>query len=111
MNLRGRRCLPCEGGVPKLLKREIEAMKKEVPGWEVREERLYRSFELRDFLQAMAFINQMAELAEEEGHHPDFRLHDYRKVEVVLWTHALGGLSENDFILAAKIEALPAARG
>lgn len=76
-----------------------------VPGWEARDGKLQRTFDHKDFVAAMAFVNAMAALAEAEGHHPDFCVH-YRRVDVSVWTHAIGGLSENDFILAAKIDAL-----
>jgi len=104
-SLRDRRCLPCEGGVPRLDAAGIAALCAQVPGWEVRDERLHRRFRFRDFLTAMRFVNRMAEVAEAEGHHPDFTVH-YREVDVVIWTHAIGGLSDNDFILAAKITPL-----
>ena len=105
MDLRAKRCLPCEGGVSKLSPDAILRLASEVPGWTVGDERLHRRFAFRDFAEAMRFINRMAELAESEGHHPDFAVH-YRQVDVTLWTHAVGGLSENDFVLASKIDAL-----
>ena len=67
--------------------------------------RLKREFKFKDFIGAMKFVNRVADLAESEGHHPDFHIH-YNKVLIELWTHAVGGLSENDFILAAKIDKL-----
>ena len=107
--LAGARCVPCEGGVPKLTDAEIAGRLPLVPGWSVSEhpdgERLERRFQFDDFVALMAFVNRMAELAEEEGHHPDFCVH-YSKLDVSIWTHAIGGLSQNDFILAAKIDAL-----
>jgi 4a-hydroxytetrahydrobiopterin dehydratase len=105
MDLRARRCVPCEGGVPKLGAAEVGALLREIPGWEARDDQLHRTFTFRDFVTAMRFVNRMAEVAEAEGHHPDFTVH-YRRVDVVVWTHAIGGLSENDFILAAKITPL-----
>ncbi len=103
--LRDRRCLPCEGGVPRLTATAVAALLPQVPGWEARDDRLHRQFRFRDFVTAMRFVNRMAEVAEAEGHHPDFTVH-YRQVDVTIWTHAIGGLSENDFILAAKIAPL-----
>ncbi len=97
--------MPCEGGVPKLTADEIARLAPQVPDWEVRDERLHRTFTFPSFVDAMAFLNRVAEVAEAEGHHPDFCVH-YRRVEMTIWTHAIGGLSENDFILAAKIDAL-----
>jgi 4a-hydroxytetrahydrobiopterin dehydratase len=104
-DLRSRRCVPCDGGVPRLDGAQIAALLPQVPGWEARDDRLQRRFTFRDFVTAMRFVNRMAEVAEAEGHHPDFTVH-YRQVDVVVWTHAIGGLSENDFILAAKISPL-----
>ena len=104
-DLRTRRCVPCEGGVPKLGTEEIAKLAPQVPAWSVDGERLRRKFVFRNFVEAMRFVNRMADVAEAEGHHPDFSVH-YREVEVSIWTHAIGGLSENDFILAAKIDAL-----
>jgi 4a-hydroxytetrahydrobiopterin dehydratase len=77
----------------------------QVPGWDLRESTLTRRFKLRDFSAAMAFVNRVAGLAEAEGHHPDFAVH-YSTVDVTIWTHAVGGLSENDFILAAKLDRI-----
>ncbi|HXJ37473.1 MAG TPA: 4a-hydroxytetrahydrobiopterin dehydratase [Candidatus Eisenbacteria bacterium] len=105
MDLRAKRCLPCEGGVPKLDAAAVALLLPEVPEWEARDDRLHRRFVFKDFVEAMRFVNRMADVAEAEGHHPDFTVH-YRQVDVVIWTHAVGGLSENDFILAAKIDAL-----
>ena len=74
--------------------------------WEVVESRkIRREFKFEDFSEAMKFANRVADLAEEEGHHPDFHIH-WNKVRLELWTHEIGGLAENDFIMAAKIEAL-----
>ena len=77
----------------------------QVPKWTLHENRLTRRLVFSDFVGAIAFINRMAEVAEAEGHHPDFAVH-YRQVDLTIWTHAVGGLTENDFILAAKIDAL-----
>ncbi len=101
-----KRCVPCEGGVPRIEGARAEELLRTVDGWSHRDGRLHKHFRFRDFLSAMRFVNAMAALAEEEGHHPDFSVH-YSAVDVALWTHAIGGLSENDFILAAKIDALP----
>jgi 4a-hydroxytetrahydrobiopterin dehydratase len=105
VDLRAKHCVPCEGGVPKLGAAEVTVLLRETPGWEARDDQLHRTFTFRDFVTAMRFVNRMAEVAEAEGHHPDFTVH-YRRVDVVIWTHAIGGLSENDFILAAKITPL-----
>jgi 4a-hydroxytetrahydrobiopterin dehydratase len=105
MDLRTKRCVPCEGGVPPLTEEEQRALLPQVPGWKVIDGKLVKSFVFDTFPAAIDFVRRMADLAEEEGHHPDFCVH-YRKVEVSLWTHAIGGLSENDFVLAAKIDPL-----
>jgi 4a-hydroxytetrahydrobiopterin dehydratase len=107
MDLATRHCIPCEAGTPPLSGPRLEEALRDAPGWEARagSTRIARRFELRDFVEAMRFVNGMAEVAEAEGHHPDFTVH-YRRVDVELWTHAIGGLSENDFILAARLDAL-----
>ena len=86
--------------------REVAKLLHSVPEWQVTlAPRLTRTFRFADFREAMAFVNRMAEVAEAEGHHPDFFVH-WNEVRVELWTHATGGLHKNDFILAAKIDAL-----
>jgi 4a-hydroxytetrahydrobiopterin dehydratase len=105
MNLIEKKCVPCEGGVEPFEQEQINAMLLETPGWEVKDGHLYREFEFNNFVTAMEFLNKVADLAESEGHHPDFCVH-YNKVEFEIWTHAIDGLSENDFILAAKINQL-----
>ena len=108
MSLVQKKCVPCEGGVPRLGSPEIALLMPEIAGWQIVEDnrKLTKRFIHDDFKQAISFINQMADLAESEGHHPDFAVR-YSVVDVTLWTHAIGGLSENDFILAAKIDELP----
>ena len=111
-----KKCQPCEGGVPPLTKEETEKLLPQVPDWRILSntnlsyaiayERLVREFEFKDFAEALAFINKIGALAEEEGHHPDILLHGYRHVRIELTTHAIAGLSENDFILAAKIDKI-----
>ena len=99
-------CVPCEGGVPRLGPAEIQALLPQLPGWRVVEDRkLERRFEFKNFASAMAFVNRMATLAESEAHHPDFCVR-YALVDVSVSTHDIAGLSENDFILAAKINQL-----
>jgi len=107
VSLASKRCLPCEGGVPALTDDQARRLHAEVPAWALADQRLRRRFVFADFSTAMGFLVRMALLAESEGHHPDFAVH-YRQVDVELWTHAVGGLSENDFILAAKIDQLEA---
>lgn len=104
-------CVPCEGGVPKLQPEEAEAYLANVPGWQIIEDgqRIRRQWRVKNFMAGMDFFNQIAQVAESEGHHPDLHLVGYRDVTVEIWTHAIGGLSENDFILASKINAIPVA--
>lgn len=104
--LETKQCVPCEGGVPPLDADAVARLLPRVPGWQAEDGRkLVRRFLFDDFVAAMAFLNRVADLAEAEGHHPDFSVH-YSVVDFQIWTHAIGGLSENDFILAAKITAL-----
>jgi len=107
MDYASKRCVPCEGGIPAFTPREVEEAVRSVSGWDVRDghRKLHKHLRFGDFREAMRFVNAMAELAEAEGHHPDFCVY-YSTVDVTLWTHAVGGLSENDFILAAKLDAL-----
>lgn len=107
MDLSQKKCVPCEGGVPKLGPEKVQELLTQLDGWSVRDDRLQRHFRFKDFKQAMAFVNGIAEIAEQEGHHPDFKVHSWNCVDVEIWTHAIGGLSENDFILASKIERVP----
>jgi len=109
MDLIHRKCVPCEGGIPRLEGAALEGLLGSVPGWDRRGDKIRRNYRFRDFRAAMAFVNGMAEVAEAEGHHPDFEVYGWNNVAVTLWTHAAGGLTENDFILAAKIDALPQA--
>ena len=105
--LAGKSCVPCRGGVPPLPPDEAEKLLSQTPGWTLAENgtRLSRSFEFRDFVAAMQFVNRVADLAEEQGHHPDIAIH-WNRVELTLWTHKIGGLHENDFILAARVNRL-----
>jgi len=105
MALRDRKCVPCEGGVDPLSKKETRRLIAQIEGWIERRKKLVKSRTFADFREAMAFVGRVADLAEAEGHHPDFCVH-YNRVDLTVWTHAIGGLSENDFILAAKIDAL-----
>jgi len=107
MNLSEKKCVACEGGIPPLAKEAVETYKKEInPAWSVIDNvKIKRSFTFKDFVHAMKFINQVAECAEAEGHHPDIFV-SYNKVDISLWTHATQGLSENDFIMASKIDII-----
>lgn len=107
--LRQKKCVPCEGGVPKLTPNEAAEQIRKLQGWELthNSERIRKTWTVKNFLAGMRFFNDVARVAEEEGHHPDLHLEGYRHVAIEIWTHAIGGLSENDFILAAKIDELP----
>jgi 4a-hydroxytetrahydrobiopterin dehydratase len=104
-----RRCSACEGGLERYTPEQAQAQVALIPGWRLHcnATRLRRDWQVRDFAAGILFFNQVADLAEDEGHHPDVHLEGYRHVWIELWTHAIGGLSENDFILAAKIDQLP----
>lgn len=108
INLISKKCVPCEGGMPPLEKEKVDELHKEIPNWIVSDDvkKISRSFTCKDFKEAMAFVNKVADVAEAEGHHPDILVYSWHKVKIELWTHAIGGLSENDFIMAAKIDAL-----
>jgi 4a-hydroxytetrahydrobiopterin dehydratase len=103
-----KKCVPCEGGVDALLCQKAEELKAELkPEWMLIDEcrMLARTFVLPDFKASIALANKIADIAEEEGHHPDLTV-GYGNLGVELTTHAIGGLSENDFIIAAKIDQL-----
>jgi 4a-hydroxytetrahydrobiopterin dehydratase len=106
MDLTQKKCVPCEAGTPPLDAGVILELAKNVPVWKIIDnKKLSREFKFKDFKEAMAFINRVAEIAETEGHHPDIYVF-YNLVRLELSTHAVGGLSENDFILAAKIDVI-----
>ena len=100
-------CLPCEGGVLPLSRNELSQFTSQVSNrWRVvKDHQIEAEFLFDNFLQALEFTNQVGELAEKEGHHPDMHL-SWGRVGITIWTHAIDGLSENDFILAAKIDEL-----
>lgn len=105
--LTDKKCVPCEGGVEPMKRSEFEQYLEQVKNWEVMEDKeLRREFKFKDFKAALSFINRVGEIAESEGHHPDIYLHGWNKVRFDLSTHAIGGLSINDFVLASKIDLL-----
>lgn len=105
-DLKKQKCVPCEAGGSPLSAMEVDNYAAQISeAWEVAEKKISRRFVWKDFAEAMDFVNRVAKLAEAEGHHPDLRI-SYNLVDVELWTHAVDGLSPNDFILAAKIEDL-----
>ncbi|HLD32216.1 MAG TPA: 4a-hydroxytetrahydrobiopterin dehydratase [Candidatus Peribacteraceae bacterium] len=107
-SLSGKRCTPCKGGAEPLSPERVLHSMSEVPDWSADTEVsvIARTYDCRNFKRALAFVNRVADLAEAEGHHPDIFIHDYRNVTISLTTHAIHGLSENDFIMAAKIDTL-----
>ncbi|HZD43360.1 MAG TPA: 4a-hydroxytetrahydrobiopterin dehydratase [Methanomicrobiales archaeon] len=103
MRLEQRKCEPVQGERPPLTRREVLALLPEVPGWSLKDGRLFKSFTFRDFEEALRFVKELALLAMEEGHFPDICIHEVRFVEVSWYTYVCGGLTENDFIMAAKL--------
>ena len=104
----GKKCKPCEGGVEPCTLVESEEQLGELLGWYLTHEgqRIRKDWTVQHFMAGMEFFHRVAEVAEDDGHHPDLHIEGYRNVSIELWTHAIGGLSENDFILAAKIDQL-----
>ena len=104
-----KKCLPCEGGVDACSLGDAQAQLKQLQGWYLTHDgqRIRKDWRVKNFMTGIDFFNRCAMVAEEDGHHPDLHIEGYRNVSVELWTHAIGGLSENDFILAAKIDQLP----
>lgn len=105
--LAAKKCVPCEGGIPPVPTEVAVAQLAKLPGWQLSRDgqRIRKDWKFKNFVQAMQFLNRVAEVAELEQHHPDLHLEGYRQVWIELWTHAIQGLSENDFVLAAKIDA------
>jgi len=105
-DLTKQKCEPCSGNVPPLPQEEIDKHLSEVEGWQQKENKITKQLTFKNFIQLMGFVNKMADLAENEGHHPDFNV-SWNVLDVTIFTHAINGLSVNDFILAAKIDELP----
>ena len=114
-NLSGRKCVPCEGKAKPLTREQIAPLLTQVPEWKVASDdaeaprsplKLRRDFAFENFQEAMGFANEVGDIAEFEGHHPDLLIHGWNKAEVTFFTHAIKGLSENDFIMAAKVDQL-----
>jgi len=108
MELTHKKCKACEGGVKPLSIKDEDDYLAQVPNWDINREDIHkieRTFKFKDFVQALNFVNMVGTLAEDEGHHPDITIF-YNRVILDLYTHAIKGLSENDFILASKIDAL-----
>ena len=104
--LADKKCVPCRGGTPPLKGKDLEVLHKSVPKWTVaNEHHLTREYKFPDFAKALEFVNKVGAVAEEQGHHPDILL-AWGKAEITLWTHKIDGLTESDFIMAAKIDSL-----
>jgi len=109
-NLASKRCVPCQGGVPPITGRALQAMLAQVAGWQaVGEHHLTRTYTFKNFADALAFTNRVGHLAEGQGHHPDIHL-AWGRVTLDVWTHKIDGLTESDFILAAKVDAMESGR-
>ena len=107
MSLPRKECIPCKGGVPPLKGEELEQLKEQVDGWDVIDEHhITKTYKFPNFVKALAFVNKVGEIAEEQGHHPDIFL-TWGKAGIKTWTHKIDGLTESDFILAAKIDEIP----
>jgi len=107
MELTQKKCVPCEGDEPPLTKEQIAELLQQVEGWTLNKDGwLVREYKFKDFKQNMEFVNKISELAESENHHPNFYIYSWNKLRLELYTHAINGLSENDFIIAAKINLL-----
>ena len=109
MNLTGKKCVPCEGGVQPLDDAGEDRLLTSLEGWDILrdgEHRIEKNYTCKDFVGAIQFVNAIADVAESEGHHPNIYLHSWNQVRIIINTHSIGGLHENDFILAAKIDSL-----
>lgn len=104
-----KKCKPCEGGVEPCKLAESQDQLKKLDGWFLTHDgqRIRKDWTVTNFMAGMRFFDAVAKVAEDEAHHPDLHIVGYRNVSIEIWTHAIGGLSENDFILAAKIDELP----
>ena len=107
MSLTSKTCVPCRGGIPPLEESQAQALLDQTPGWELIDDatKIRRTFKLGDFAESMALVNKVGDLAEDEGHHPDIAF-GWGYCTVLFYTHKIKGLHENDFIMAAKVNAL-----
>ncbi len=109
MDFTKKHCVPCEGGTKPLTKDKAKEYLKAAEEWELLNEKpmkIQRKFTFKNFKEALDFINKVGKLAQSEGHHPDINLYSFKNVDITLYTHAIGGLSENDYILATKINQI-----
>jgi 4a-hydroxytetrahydrobiopterin dehydratase len=107
--LTAKHCSNCEGQVEKSTPTQAKELIAALPDWRLNEDatRIRRDWTVKNFGEGLAFFSRIGQIAETEGHHPDLHLEDYRHVWVELWTHSVGGLTQNDFVLAAKIDRVP----
>jgi 4a-hydroxytetrahydrobiopterin dehydratase len=104
--LASRDCVPCRGGVPPLKGEKIKELLAQVNGWEVvNEHHLSKAYKFKNFREAQVFVDRVSNLAEEQGHHPDICF-GWGRAEITIWTHKIDGLTESDFVLAAKIDGI-----
>ncbi|OGM57105.1 hypothetical protein A2955_01995 [Candidatus Woesebacteria bacterium RIFCSPLOWO2_01_FULL_37_19] len=108
MDLKNQKCVPCKVGAPILKGKLLYEFVSQVDDWLLhdKETKMHKEFKFKDFKSAISFVNQIADLAEELGHHPNITLFDYNKVRIDLWTHKINGLHKNDFILASRIDEI-----
>ena len=109
MELAEQKCEPCQVGGSPVAREDAEKLANQVPDWVLGDKEISREFRLKDFREAVDFVLKIADIAEEQGHHPDIAI-SYNVVKLTLWTHKVGGLTANDFIVAAKIDRLVGAR-
>ncbi len=110
MSLARKECVPCKGGVPPLKGEELKQLNEQIDGWDViKEHHLSKTYKFSNFVKALEFVNKAGSIAEQQGHHPNIFL-TWGKARIEVWTHKIDGLTESDFILAAKIDEIPIAR-
>jgi len=110
MSLARKECVPCKGGVPPLKGEELKQLNEQIDGWDVIEEHhLSKTYKFPNFVKALEFVNKVGSIAEQQGHHPDIFL-TWGKARIEIWTHKIDGLTESDFILAARIDEISIAR-
>lgn len=105
MNLKDQVCIPCEGGMPPLTEEQAVLHLTQIPSWRLNQNTIEKDFIFKDFKESMMFVNKIADIAEQQGHHPVITI-SYNKVHISLTTHAIKGLSVNDFIIASKINTI-----
>ncbi len=105
MELIEKKCVPCEGGTPPLTMEQVQGYLKKLDGWLLKDNRIKKEYRFKTYMDGLNFVYAVGQLAEDEGHHPDIFI-GYKKVRITLTTYSIGGLSENDFIMAAKIDEI-----